>query len=413
MTILPNAPLSAPNPTHPQLTNFTERHGLTLTPLSVNDKMEIALRLKAVWAAHDDVYVKEEGIDYPTWISQQDQRFTKVEFYKVAFQKVLSLLPGRRVFLRGGFAYFPKRRGTTLIVNQFTTYLKMALVMANKALPGLLQDERLEPILKSMSDAYTGADYRNKKSALGEVRAEGVEELGRTAFALCMQSLQESLKATSHLKHWGRQQYGLYLKGIGLSLEEALIFWQKHFTRKMTVDDFLKKYAYNIRHNYGKEGKRTDYTPLPCTRIIGGNPPQEGDAHGCPYKHWDTARIRATLEKQGIPYANVTSIMEAVGKKEPQVACRRQFEARFSTDFSGPVGNHPNAYFDSAVAFLKAKAAAAAAAAGGGGGEVATPGASAAVAVSKLSPSAFQEFSSSPPQSSSPTSPPLGMEMEE
>lgn len=46
-----------------------------------------------------------------------------------------------------------------------------------------------------------------------------------------------------------------------MSYEDALIFWKKMFAGKITNDDFEKQYAYNIRHNYGREGKKTDYTP--------------------------------------------------------------------------------------------------------------------------------------------------------
>jgi len=49
-------------------------------------------------------------------------------------------------------------------------------------------------------------------------------------------------------------------------LEDALLFWRTEFTKSMGADKFEKTYAYNIRHNYGKEGKRTDYTPYSCMK---------------------------------------------------------------------------------------------------------------------------------------------------
>lgn len=46
---------------------------------------------------------------------------------------------------------------------------------------------------------------------------------------------------------------------------------------------FDKAYAYSVRHMFGKEGKRTDYTPYSCMKVILSNPPSQGDYHGESY----------------------------------------------------------------------------------------------------------------------------------
>lgn len=76
-----------------------------------------------------------------------------------------------------------------------------------------------------------------------------------------MRNLHINLRRDHHLKHQGRLQYGLFLKGIGLTLEGALQFWKDEFTKKMSDSEFDKKYAYNVNHMYGQAGKRTSYTP--------------------------------------------------------------------------------------------------------------------------------------------------------
>lgn len=83
-----------------------------------------------------------------------------------------------------------------------------------------------------------------------------------------MKVLFTALKNQHHLKHFGRLQLGLYLKGVGLTMEEAQKFWKDEFTKKMDGDKFEKNYAYNIRHMYGQEGKRNDYKGWNCVKVI-------------------------------------------------------------------------------------------------------------------------------------------------
>ena len=51
-----------------------------------------------------------------------------------------------------------------------------------------------------------------------------------------MQQLHQGLRAAHHLKHWGRMQYGLFLKAIGLSLDEAMKFWRTEFIKTIDAD---------------------------------------------------------------------------------------------------------------------------------------------------------------------------------
>ena len=90
-------------------------------------------------------------------------------------------------------------------------------------------------------------------------------------------------------------------QGIGMKLEDALLFWRTEFTKAMGADKFEKSYAYNIRHNYGKEGKRTDYTPYSCMKIIMSSAPAAGDAHGCPFRHSDIDTLRMRMHSYKVP----------------------------------------------------------------------------------------------------------------
>jgi DNA primase large subunit len=138
-------------------------------------------------------------------------------------------------------------------------------------------------------------------------------------------------------------QYGLFLKGIGLSLEDAMIFWRDEFTKKIDADKFEKLYAYNIRHSYGKEGKRTNYTPYSCMKIIMSSMGQD-DAHGCPFRHSDLPHLKQQLLAWNIPVAEINKVAESVSQGHFQLACGKYFQLTHSIQSDVSI-NHPNQYF--------------------------------------------------------------------
>lgn len=65
-------------------------------------------------------------------------------------------------------------------------------------------------------------------------------KLSLKSFPLCMRHLHESLKQNHHLKHYGRLQYNLFLKGIGLPVDESLKFFRGEFSKgAIPVDKVL------------------------------------------------------------------------------------------------------------------------------------------------------------------------------
>ena len=125
----------------------------------------------------------------------------------------------RQVFLRAGYAYVPDTELVSLVTTRFRAALSRSLSRLGLALVPRLADEgaRLLPLLTSLSKRYLGEDYFSTKTpAFGTISADQVNELARTPglFPPCMSRLHEALLVNHHLRHWGRMQYGLFLKVI-------------------------------------------------------------------------------------------------------------------------------------------------------------------------------------------------------
>lgn len=307
---------------------FMEHNNLAFTPVST-----------------EELRSERENLLNGTYnISSGDQMEGRT-FFKVPFTEALELIRSRKVFIKDGFAYVPDTDLATLVTAAFRAKLSQALAVTNRALPQLEDDERLMRLLQDFDKRYTGSDYVQKKPGAGlTITPSMIEELSQKSFPLCMRQLQDSLRTNHHLRHQGRQQYGLFLKAAGLSLEDAMTFWRSHFSKIMDGDKFEKQYSYNIRHNYGKEGKRTNYTPYSCMKIIMSSV-GPGDSHGCPFRHTDAPLLKQRLVNFKVNQQGIGEIMDLVSKSHYQLACTKYWEVTHNNAESSGI-NHPNQYFE-------------------------------------------------------------------
>ena len=286
------------------------------------------------------------------------------EFYNCAWELVPDLVAKRAVLLNRGRALVPRSDCASIILNRFKEELEASLEKIAREIP-FLRDDRLVPLLDalrrcdySLDAAMTSGTAGN--TVIGQLAAADVDKAS-VHFPLCMQNLHRNLRADRHLKFGGRQQYGLFLKSVGLPLSEALIFWRTAFLPKYSSDQFNKDYAYNVRHNYGQEGKRANYASYSCGKICSssGANGSQGEYHGCPFKHTGSVdRLSSILALYTGPNGiklTAPQIKEvaslAVEGSHYQLACTRVFEMTRPKQGNGPVETitYPHKYYEASV----------------------------------------------------------------
>ncbi|KAK4100143.1 DNA primase, large subunit [Parathielavia hyrcaniae] len=329
---------------------FVRTLNLDWEPVSEDEKRELSLQLATTI-----------GFGY----GKRAQQVMDEDWCKVDWMRVPDLIEGRKVYVKGGKAYVPGREQQSMVLNAFTKRLEQALEQIAGALPRLDEDDRLTPILNHLSKNFIAPDssYTGSGAAIegAEISARNIDNLSQH-FPMCMNHLHRSLRRDAHLKHFGRLQYTLFLKGIGLNLEEALAFWRSSFN-KVTDDTFNKEYRYNVRHSYGDVGGDSNrrsggYSPYSCQRILTERAPGPGEAHGCPYRHFSLENLTTLLRASGVTdRAVLHGVKEDTESQKFHMACNRVFEHVHKTELKRAKDDgvmtaaqletivHPNEYF--------------------------------------------------------------------
>lgn len=165
------------------------------------------------------------------------------------FTDALDLVSKLKVFMKSGFLYVPLRLLSTVVIKHFKSKKLAQMEKVRTHLSEIVEaDERIGPLLNVLSDMYFGDDFAKAvtSSKTGLIKLADLDVLSKRSFPPCMRYMNDCLKANHHLKHIGRLQFGLFLKGCGLTLEDSMKFWKGEFTKIMTAEKFERNYAYNI-----------------------------------------------------------------------------------------------------------------------------------------------------------------------
>lgn len=216
-------------------------------------------------------------------------------FYSIRlnFRQCLSFVAKRQVELSNGFAIIPCGRW-----KQYMTILYRENIMRRMKhtdVTPLKSDPRIMELLHKVRNEIAAS-----KDKTNILLSKNVD-VTSTYFPPCMLNLHQNLRRRHRLTHSQRFYYSLFLKDIGMPVEEALEFWKAEYSlhpnghhaccHNWEKDE--KKYMYGIRHMYGLEGGRKNYTSVNCQRIQSIDNCSEG---GCPFKSFDSNKMVPLLK---------------------------------------------------------------------------------------------------------------------
>lgn len=135
-----------------------------------------------------------------------------------------------------------------------------------------MSDDRLIEIKKEVVRIfYSNSQHSTSKET---IRPDDIKELHKL-FPPCMANLYNNLKKNHRLSHYARFNFSLFLKDIGMSLNDSIAFWKSEYSQPSKCAGKCShswqkdsaKYTYSIRHLYGLEGKRANYRAPSCYKI--------------------------------------------------------------------------------------------------------------------------------------------------
>jgi len=171
-------------------------------------------------------------------------------------------------------------------------------------------------------------------------------------FPPCIQDLMSIMKNVGYLKHHNRFQLGLFLKHLGMDVEEQMLYWYNFAVDNLNIsyEEFEKNVGYTIRHLYGLEGKKVDYKMMSCGTI------QSTGNYYCRFQDMNIDNINDKIkeyltslpgQEQAIKLPMAQEIQPLVAKGNPSEACGKFLEMTHGLEHHAII--HPLQYLERAA----------------------------------------------------------------
>ena len=128
----------------------------------------------------------------------------------------------------------------SVLENQIRTFATSNSYV-ERVLKGELEDPRTLNLFNSLQSYYKSLISSQQRSEGWEKRRqlkpETVHQLS-SMFPKCMKSIFESLHQGRKIKHNERFHFSLFLKDLGMELEEAFVFWSTYYSNILSGNKF-------------------------------------------------------------------------------------------------------------------------------------------------------------------------------
>ncbi|XP_072181027.1 DNA primase large subunit-like [Diadema setosum] len=234
--------------------------------------------------------------------------------FGIPFQHAACLVASRQVRLERGTALVPFSNLHIVMATLFEDIVRKGVAIASiHSQEHLLDDDRMQSLYRDVRARFfrmpMGTGSGLPTSSQGSIQGSQLDSLHHF-FPPCMRHLHRMLRKKHRLRHFSRVQYTLFLKEIGLPVDDAIQLWKSEYSQPSGCHGSTggcqhswardwKRYTYNIRHLYGLEGSRTNYRAHSC-RSIQGMQLGFGEEGGCPLKHFDDASIQQILDLEDL-----------------------------------------------------------------------------------------------------------------
>lgn len=227
------------------------------------------------------------------------------------FKQCLQLVARRQVEIKNGVAVIPCGRWNQYLISLFRQNLVNRINKTN--VTPLKSDSRIMELLHKIKK-----DFTFSKDMINVLLSKNVDSASMF-FPPCMLNLHQNLRRRHRLSHTQRFHYSLFLKDIGMPIEEAVDFWRAEYRLHPNGNHSCchswekdeKKYLYGIRHMYGLEGCRKNYPSVNCKRIQSiDNSCSEG---GCPFKSFDYNKMVPLLKNCTEPLLSQINELKSKG----------------------------------------------------------------------------------------------------